>query len=311
VVAASSRRPAAGCRSHVTYKSSRNTTNYTDDDGGVYFAAANRNEGAAMYLSHWGLADSPFSKERHAREFFRAPPQDEALARLNYLVDQRRRLGLLCGPTGVGKTLLLDVFAQQLRREDRQVAFTSLVDRSARELLWEIADQLGATPGRDEDVPLLWRRVADRVAQNRWQKLDTVLLVDDADAARPDILATFARLVEVDPSPDARWTIILATSEDGSRRLGERLLDRVALRVDLTKWLPEDTIEYVRQTLAAAGGDASIFEDNALRSLHETADGMPRRINRLVDLALVAGAGQQLAQLDAQTIESVAELAVV
>jgi general secretion pathway protein A len=178
-------------------------------------------------------------------------------------------------------------------------------------LLWEIADQLGATPGRDEGVPVLWRRVADRVSQNRWQKLDTVLLVDDADAAGPDVLTTFARLVEIDPSPDARWTIILATSDAGLRRLGERLLDRVALRVDLTKWLPEDTIDYVRHTLAAAGGDASIFEDSALRSLHETADGIPRRINRLVDLALVAGAGQQLAQLDTQTIESAAELALV
>lgn len=260
-----------------------------------------------MYLSHWGLTDSPFSKDRDTRSFYQAPPQEEALARLHFLVDRRQRFGLLSGPRGCGKSLLLDVFADQLRRGGRQVAVTSLLGRSARELLWHIAAQFGTAPGRDADVAVLWQCVADRVAENRWQQLDTVLLVDDAEEAGPDVVTTLSRLTQIDPSPDARWTIILATHPNGYRRLGERLLDRAALRIDLAPWQPQDTINYIQQALESAGCKPSIIADEGLVTLHELSEGFPRRVNCLIDLALVAGAGGQLDQIDASTIQTAAE----
>ena len=75
-----------------------------------------------MYPSHWGLQASPFRGCLDARSFYQSPTHDEALARLFFLVEQRRRLGLLMGPAGSGKSLLLEVLAQQLRRAGHAVA---------------------------------------------------------------------------------------------------------------------------------------------------------------------------------------------
>ncbi|MBN1851675.1 MAG: AAA family ATPase [Pirellulales bacterium] len=264
-----------------------------------------------MYLSHWGLTESPFSGNRDAQSFYRAPPQEEALARLHFLVDQGQRLGLLCGPRGSGKSLLLDVFANEMRQCGRKVAVTSLLGRSPCELLWHVAAQIGAPPDRDKDLPALWQSVADRIAENQWQQIHTVLLADDADEAGPEILATLNRLVQMDPIPGARWTMVLATATHGYKRLGERLIDRSTLRIDLMPWQPQDTIDYIQRTLSAADCEPSIVAKDGLAKLHELAEGIPRRINRLIDLALVAGAGGQLSQVDAETIKTAAEELVI
>jgi type II secretory pathway predicted ATPase ExeA len=39
--------------------------------------------------------------------------------------------------------------------------------------------------------------------------------------------------------------------------------------------------------------------------LHELAHGIPRRVSQLADLALLAGAGRNLDQIDAEVVETV------
>ena len=72
-----------------------------------------------MYQAHWGLQESPFRGRPDPKLFYQSPTHEEALARLHFLSDQRRRLGLLVGASGSGKSLFLEVFAQQLRRTGR------------------------------------------------------------------------------------------------------------------------------------------------------------------------------------------------
>ena len=69
-----------------------------------------------MYLSHWGLRHCPFPAVPSQRTFFRSPTHDEALARLHFLADEHRRLGLVLGGPGSGKTALLQVFAREVRQ---------------------------------------------------------------------------------------------------------------------------------------------------------------------------------------------------
>ena len=76
-----------------------------------------------MYQAHWGLQESPFRGDLDPKSFYQSPTHEEALARLSFLVGQHRRLGLLVGPSGSGKSLLLEVFAQQLRRRKRDTRF--------------------------------------------------------------------------------------------------------------------------------------------------------------------------------------------
>jgi general secretion pathway protein A len=265
-----------------------------------------------MYHAYWGLSEPPFRGDLDPRSFYRSDTHEEALARLDFLVGQHRRLGLLTGPGGSGKSLLLEVFAQQLRRQRRSVAKLSLLDVEPAEVLSLLAAEWGLATGWLPSAPVLWRALTDRLIECRYQQLEAVVLLDDVDQADPRVLQHVARLVRFDPSPEMRLTIVLAGRPECVARLGASLRDLVELRIDLEPWQRADTEQYVTTLLAQAGRRTPLFAEPAVARLHELAHGIPRRVSQLADLALLAGAGQNLDQIDAGVVEEVCqELGVV
>ena len=87
--------------------------------------------------------------------------------------------------------------------------------------------------------------------------------------------------------------------------IGSSLLELAELRVDLEPWEPTDTRQYIESSLAQAGSMEAIFDDSAVSRLHELSGGIPRRVAQLADLALLAAAGRDLRQVDADLVESV------
>jgi len=265
-----------------------------------------------MYQSHWGLRQSPFRGCLDPQLFYQSPTHDEALARLYFLVEQRRRVGLLLGPAGSGKSLLLRFFAEQLRRSGRPVALLNLLGVQPAEMLALLAGDFGLNLDPAGALAVLWRAVADRLAEYRYQQVETIILLDDADLCTRQVLGQLTRLAQHDRWPESRLTLVLAGRQERMGRLGERLLDLAELRVDLAAWQESDTADFLHRSLAEAGRQAPVFAEPAVARLHELSHGIPRRVAQLADLALVAGAGRELQQIDADVVESVyRELGVV
>ena len=265
-----------------------------------------------MYLSHWGLQESPFRSCLDPQFFYHSPTHEEALARLHFLVEQRRRVGLLMGVAGSGKSLLLEVFAEQLRRAGFPVAKVNLLGLEPAETLCLLGAGLELNLDPSETVARLWRLVTDRVTEYRYQQFDTIVLLDDADRAGSQALDLVARLAQYDPSPASRLTIVLAGQRTRISRIGDRLLDLAELRIDVAPWEQPETEAFLSSSLAQAGRESSVFADPAVTRLHELSRGIPRRITQLADLALVAAAGEELQQIDAEVVESVFhELSVI
>ena len=104
----------------------------------------------------------------------------------------------------------------------------------------------------------------------------TVLLV-----AQPSLLPVLARTPELD--------------------------ERLAAKCLLQRFTLEETMSYVSHRLTAAGARRTIFESEAVETLHHLAQGIPRRINRLGDLALVLGFAEESPTIRATHVEAVAE----
>ena len=130
------------------------------------------------------------------------------------------------------------------------------------------------------------------------------MLVDDAGQAGPDLLTQFARLARLDTTPAARWTIVLAAEPAQAARWNETLRSAVDLRIELGPWMAEDTIGYVQTALVEAGRLEPVFDEDALRALHELSGGVPRQVARLADYALLAGAAARVDTIDAAMIEA-------
>jgi type II secretory pathway predicted ATPase ExeA len=258
-----------------------------------------------MVYSHWGLRESPFAAGIDPRAFYQSSNHEEALARLHFLVDQPRRIGLLLGDSGVGKTLLLEVFAHQKRSPTRQVALMSLLGMTSAEFLWQLSAQLGQELPARESMFELWRGISDRIRENRYQHMGTVILLDDADEAASDVLVQVARVAQIDPSTAARLTIVLTAQSRRLASLGRRLLELADLRIDLEPWSEPETMAYLRWALLQAGRTKATFSPEAMRHIHELSDGIPRRVKQLADMALVAGAGSEVELIDVEVVDSV------
>jgi type II secretory pathway predicted ATPase ExeA len=260
-----------------------------------------------MYLSHWDLVDCPFPRRLEPKSFYPSPAHEEALARLEFLVDGEHRLGLLLGGGGTGKSLVLQVFADRLRRSGRPVAAAGLVGIEPRELLWQLAAGLGLHPEPSLPPWGLWRLLSDRLSEYRYQHLQAVFLLDDADHASAEVLTQVMRLVKCDPGVGSGLTVVMAGQEQRIGRLGADLLELAELRIDLGCWEQGETEKYVEAALAHAGRTAPAFNPAAMTRLYELSAGVPRRIAQLADLALVAGASQHLNRIDADTVDCVSQ----
>lgn len=259
-----------------------------------------------MYANHFGLTESPFHNTADARWYYESPGHEEALARLLFLVEEGRRCGLLTGRSGTGKSLLLQIVDVQSRRSQREIACIDLAGRNARDLLWETAAAFGLAPAHDASQ----NRIA-RALQDFWEASDVtrsrlILLFDHADQSEPDCLAAIERLLHTSGGA-TRATIILASRTEGLGKVRNSLSRLADLRVDLPALDAGQTRHYVESLLSAAGAAQEIFDEAALERLFEASRGIPREINRLCDLSLIAAMSAEEMTVSEAVVSSVAD----
>lgn len=252
----------------------------------------------------WGFLQPPFPSQVSVRQFFRSPTHVEALARLNYLVDGRHRLGLLLGEEGLGKTLLGQALAAE-RRGRTVAAQLSAAGADVRELLWQIVAQWQLNPPLDATTFWLRRRLDDAIVEQRYQRLTGLVWIDDATQMAPDVRSELIRLASGILPPEAGLTILLASEYQGLSRYERRLMELVHLRIELVAWDEATVIEFVEHALSAAGRGEPAFDSDALQRLAELSQGLPRRVAKLAELSLLAAGESGL--VDAATVEQVYE----
>jgi general secretion pathway protein A len=255
-----------------------------------------------MFQAYWGLKHSPFAPAAARLDLTASAVHAEALARLDFLRESQSPFGLLLGSGGSGKSIVLAEFAARALRGGALVALASAAVNDELALLVPLAVGLEIDAGADAFV--LWRRIADRLQELKLEALGSVVLFDDLDRATPNVLAVVERLVA---QAGGLLTIVATARPETAGRIGPRLLEQAALRIDLSPWNEEETRYYLSKSLADAGRLQPAFDESAARRLFELSGGAPRKVNQLAQLALLAGAAQNLVQIDEGTIEAVQE----
>lgn len=259
-----------------------------------------------MYANYWGLSESPFGNLLAPRWFVQTAGHEEALARLLFLIEQRRRCGALFGSAGTGKSLVLRMLSAEVARDPGETVLLDLLGRNSRELLWETLAGLGLAP--DSDSPRqLWRKLQDHLDANRYSHVPTVLLFDHLERAEGDCLAAIERLFHLSAEGHSGLTLILAIRETQSPRLTGLLREISDLRIELPPLERDDALQYIETLLSKAGARRGIFEPAALVRLFEETQGVPRELNKLADLSLLAGMADSAERIDETMVAAAAE----
>ena len=255
-----------------------------------------------MYQAYWGLKQSPFRVESPRAPLSASPMQSEALARLDFLCESGGRFGLLVGSPGSGKSAVLAEFARRSERAGATVCLLAAAVADEHHLLLPVAIGLQAATSSEDRQ--LWQAIACRLQELQLESATARILIDDLDLATRGAHDLIQRLSAI---PNAPLTIIASSRRESLAAIGSRFLDRADLCVELASWSETETREYLHESLARAGRQQPAFDLAATRRLFELSGGAPRKLNQLAQLALVAGAGQQLQQIDADTIDAVNE----
>lgn len=254
------------------------------------------------YLNHWKIEQSPFLGPQST--LYVGGSVEEAVARLGFLIENQRQLGMLVGPTGVGKSVTLRHLRKALHRQIgyREMGYLSLKGSSHETFSKRLAQAFlrngNTVVGQSGTAEPEWQWVADLAIAGQLQNQRPVLLLDDLGEFRD--FESLQRLFCL-PCP---FTVVLAVTEEEFSGLPEDLWNRCELRADLPAWDLTMAAEYFEWALSRVDlGD--IFEPQAIVRIHELGNGLPRRMFQIAELGLVMGAVQRVDRIAADLIDQV------
>ncbi len=256
-----------------------------------------------MWQRHWNLDHDPFGARRPG--FVATPTHSEAVARLAHTIETAGRSARLVAGAGLGKSTVLARAIEATRAPTRRFArATGPVDGA--DLFATLAAGLGSRSGLDAGRAEAWRALVEAARLCRWQGIQVVLAVDDCRAlATPADRVDLERLEGLDPDPAARLTVIrLGRPELGPEDEPTRADWGLLIRLDpLTR---SESASYVEAKLGAAGRPEATFTPRALTRLHALSGGVPRGLDRIAGLALMAGAVRGLEVVPPEVVDAAA-----
>lgn len=263
-----------------------------------------------MYESYWNLKEKPFENTPDPKFLYHSQQHNEALARMLYTVRERKGAALFTGEYGSGKTLLSRVLWHELQQENKYQAVFILNPRlSGLEFIQEIVHQLNGT----EPTPVkieLFHSLHKILYTNFEIGRHSVIVVDEAQAiVDKDIFEELRLLLNFQLDNVFLLTIILLGQPELKDIIVNlpQLSQRMAVRFHLKALGESETREYILHRLSVAGAKKAIFDEEALREIYRSSEGVPRRINTICDLALLTGFGNGLNIIDKETILRVNE----
>lgn len=273
-----------------------------------------------IYEPYWGLTRSPFENNCDADFCFRSETHQASLLKMRYVVENRLGAGLLIGGVGYGKTYLAHLLQHELAQTAGPFVHLLYPQLSPAELLAYLAVELGADEsavGRgQDDLDVTLRQLEQRLRELASGGQHPVIVIDDAHLIDdPQVFRTLQLLLNYQQRADIEFSLLLLGEHNllGSIERMAQLNERLGARALLKPLNQDETADYVECRLGIAGRADAVFDDGALASIFELSGGVPRRINRLCDLAMLVGYADELPLLTRAEIEAVGEelLAVV
>jgi general secretion pathway protein A len=261
-----------------------------------------------MYTKYWKLEERPFDNLPDGRFYYPSQSHQATLLKLRYALEHRCVAALLAGPSGCGKSLLIDSLLDDLPDRYQPLVHVRFPQMTPAELLAYLAAELTGAELTAGGVDHSLRAIQRVLEQNAREDRHAVFVFDEAHLLRDtETMETVRLLLNFEPALSVLFVAQPALLPALDRH--PELEERIGVKCLLRHFSSDETISYISHRLLAAGAEDvhAMFEAEALERIHAIAGGVPRRINRVCDLALLIGYAEEQPKISAEHIEAVAE----
>jgi type II secretory pathway predicted ATPase ExeA len=268
-----------------------------------------------MYEEFYGFTRKPFSKTPDPRFLFLSRTHEEALARLQYAVEEKDII-LLSGEIGCGKTTLTRALMDGLDEKECRVITLLNPRLTPAQFLRTVALRFGIKrPNRRRES--LLEKVHEKVFEDYERGVTPVIIIDEAQLIpKKDTFEEIRLLTNFQLDDTNMLSLILVGQPNLRNRMDrtyyEPLRQRIGFFYHLGPLSEEEVKGYVEHRMKVAGRHTPLFTHNALLLLFRYSGGVPRVINSLAHSALLEGLGAGADMIEGYHVDAAAgELGLV
>jgi type II secretory pathway predicted ATPase ExeA len=253
-----------------------------------------------MYLSHFGLTDSPFKITPHTEVFFEGAQRGEILDALVYAVVQGEGLMKVTGEVGTGKTMLCRMLAERLP-DTVETIYLAIPSLTRDEMLGAIAEDLGLEANAQErsngqrglQAAQLLRALQSKLIELHESGRRVVVLIDEAHAMPLESLEEIRLLSNLETQSSKLLQIVLFGQPELDAHLAlkhmRQLKERITQSFRLQPLSEQEVQQYLNFRLRAAGyRGPELFDARCTKLMTRASQGLSRRINIIADKSMLA-----------------------
>ena len=262
-----------------------------------------------MYETYFRLKEKPFSISPDPRFIYLTAQHQEAFAKVQYAISQRMGVSAIYGDIGAGKTSLARRLWVQYA-DNPTYNFAMIVHPnfpSTFQFVKEIRREFGLDkPPRSLSDAL--DEFQEFLLTAHSQGKTNILVIDEAQNLKPSNYETLRQLLNFETNTQKLLQIALFGQNELATRIDRQpeLKDRITLFGALTNLTYEDAVALIDFRWRVAGGDKPPFDEGALAAIFKYSKGLPRKISKIADNALIRAMSAEVHSVNAQMIEQVA-----
>ncbi len=244
-----------------------------------------------MYEEYFSFVEKPFKVTPDTHFLFRSTQHEGAIKMLDYGIRERKGFLLLTGEVGTGKTTSLRALLNNLQKEVRSSLIINPL-LSTVELLTTINKDFGCETSGDTVKDQL-DVLNNFLFENDRQSQNAIVIIDEAQNLSMEALEMTRLLSNFETESHKLLQIILVGQPELMEKLSHpslrQLTQRIQIYCQLKPLNPPETEQYIQYRIQKASNNPTIaFEKGALREIHKLSGGIPRMINTVCELALMA-----------------------
>lgn len=261
--------------------------------------------GGTMYERFFGFNERPFTHTPNTKFVFFSEQHDSVLRVLLYGVERRSGFMLLTGEVGSGKTTMVRTLLNLLSHTvETCLIFNPLV--TTLDLLKSINRDFGNSWENDSTQKQI-EALNSYLLNLHAQGMTAVVIIDEAQNLSFEALEMTRMLSNLETESEKLINIILVGQPEIEEKLKSKNLRQLAQRIQLhAKLFPlnlDETRGYIQHRICLAGErPAARFELDAIKRIFKKSKGIPRLINNLCDLSLLAAFSQNTYIIDKKII---------